>query len=48
VHHGLIILHTAANETVVLCRLELVFMNEGMIAVSSAIRILEKKTVIYK
>jgi hypothetical protein len=41
VHHGLIILHTAANKTIVLCRLGFVFMDEGMIAVSLAIRILE-------
>jgi hypothetical protein len=44
VHHGLIILHTAANESVVLCISGFVFMDEGMIAV----RILEKKTVFYK
>jgi hypothetical protein len=48
VHHGLIILHTAANETVVLCRLGFVFMDKGLTAVSSAIRILEKKTIFYK
>jgi hypothetical protein len=48
VHHGLIILHTAANETVVLCRFGFVFMDEGMIAVSSAIRVLEKTKVFYK
>jgi len=48
VHHCLTILHTAANETVVLCGLGFVFMDEGMIAVSSAIQILEKKIVCYK